>query len=201
MKYAAGFLVVFALMFQSSGSHGDTVKNIVGGKMLLNNLGETFDFRFNVPSLVPQVNKVETSEINNGKLIVESYYVGEGLVARSQYAVFGGFNSTTTAGYEDESIFLDRIGKSKFYKDRLSGGATNEYAWGSANAVEVRKDNCYWLHLGKRIKPSSDYTGRSKDLLVSIVGCLSLNDSPKELLRKLGHASDVDKMEFASRRQ
>lgn len=197
-KSLLALLIIMLLV--SPSSNAEQGKDIEGGTTLLTNRGEIQNFNVNIPTLIPEINSVKLKEVNNGKQLIESYYIGSTLISRSQFVRFGGYGNSSTINYESDSAFINRIKDMRLYKDRLVGGTVKEITWGTSSAVEIRKGQCYWVNLSKRIKPPSELTGSRKDLLVTVAGCTDLKHSTRDMLKMLGFATDLDKSNFASRR-
>ena len=114
-------------VFSATNLRAESGKDVLGRTIKLKDKGSTGDFKFNIPTFLPAINRVTTIEVNNGRQLVEKYYVGSSLVGTAVFASRGGFNSSSSTHFSQIDSFIEKIKKNSFYTKYLIGSTTEKF--------------------------------------------------------------------------
>ncbi|MBT4772809.1 MAG: hypothetical protein HON96_10270 [Rhodospirillaceae bacterium] len=108
-RIAAAALALF-LAACTSGSEGVTVS---GSRTVFSDpvVIDIVNARFNIPSLLPEVDSVRRTLRDNGSVVVETYYIGDAPIVVVEHASEAWFSDLTLSNAIDEDDFRTFLGR------------------------------------------------------------------------------------------
>jgi len=150
----------------TSGSEGLTVG---GARTVFSDpvVVDIVNARFNIPSLLPEVDSVRRTLRDNGAVVVETYYIGGAPIVVVEHASEAWFSDLTLAKAIDEADFRAFIGRTI-----MGAGAPviSRVPRGQGRGFVAMDGDCIAFHFFKRIKGTTGFENDTQNPDTFIVG-------------------------------
>lgn len=144
--------------------------------------------RFNIPSLMPQVDGVRRTLRDNGTVVIETYYVGRAPVVIVEHAGDAWFSDITLANAIDEDAFRSFLARTAM-RDRSP--EISRIPGERLQGFLAREGECMAFHFFKRVKGSTSYDNDTQNPDTFIVGFACGVDAD-QFLERFGFMSPED---------
>ncbi|MEP4377925.1 MAG: hypothetical protein ABJ215_17450 [Alphaproteobacteria bacterium] len=158
--------VALLLAACASGREGTTVggaRTVFADPVVV----DIVDARFNIPSLLPEVDHVRRTLRDNGSVVVETYFIGEAPIVVVEHASEAWFSDLTLANAIDETAFRDFLGRTIM---RTGKPVISKVPRGQGRGFVAMDGDCIAFHFFKRIKGATGFDNDMQNPDTFIVG-------------------------------
>jgi hypothetical protein len=182
-------VVVLALLLAActSGSAGLTVG---GARTVFSNpvVVDIVNARFNIPSLLPEVDRVRRTLRDNGSVVVETYYIGDAPIVVVEHASEAWFSDLTLSKAIDEAGFRDFLGHTIMAAGRP---VISKVPRGQGRGFVATDGDCIAFHFFKRIKGTTGFDNDTQNPDTFIVG-FTCGDNAASFIDRFGFMSPAE---------
>lgn len=171
----------------TSGSEGLTVG---GARTVFSDpvVVDIVDARFNIPSLLPEVDRVRRTLRDNGSVLVETYYIGAAPIIVVEHASEAWFSDLTLAKAIDETGFRDFVGRTIMGAGRP---VISKVPRGQGRGFVAVDGDCIAFHFFKRIKGVTGFDNDTQNPDTFIVG-FTCGDNAASFVDRFGFMSPAE---------
>jgi len=179
--------VALLLAACASGNEGTTVG---GARTVFSDpvVVDIADARFNIPFLLPAVDRVRRTLRDNGAVMVETYYVGETPIIVVEHASEAWFSDLSLSNAIDETGFRDFLARTA-----MGAGtpAVSRIPRGQGRGFVAVDGDCIAFHFFKRIKGDTGFDNDTRNPDTFIVG-FTCGDNAPGFLDRFGFMGPAD---------
>lgn len=123
--------------------------------------------RFNIPSLLPEVDSVRRTLRDNGSVVIETYYIGPAPIVVVEHASEAWFSDLTLAKAIDEEGFRDFLGRTIMGAGKP---VISKLPPGQGRGFVAVDGDCIAFHFFKRVKGTTGFENDLQNPDTFIVG-------------------------------
>ena len=144
--------------------------------------------RFNIPSLLPEVDRVRRTLRDNGSVVVETYYIGDAPIVVVEHAREAWFSDLTLSKAIDETGFRDFLGHTI-----LGAGkpVISKVPRGQGQGFVATDGGCIAFHFFKRVKGTTGFDNDTQNPDTFIVG-FTCGDGAASFVDRFGFMSPAE---------
>lgn len=189
-------IVALALLLAActAGNQGTTVG---GARTVFSDpvVVDIVDARFNIPSLLPEVDRVRRTLRDNGAVMVETYYIGDSPIIVVEHASEAWFSDLSLSNAIDEADFRAFLG-------RTAMGRGNPHVSpvprGLGRGFVAVDGDCIAFHFFKRVKGDTGFDNDTRNPDTFIVG-FTCGDNAASFLDRFGFMRPADALRIGRR--
>ncbi|MBT4906642.1 MAG: hypothetical protein HOK98_16500 [Rhodospirillaceae bacterium] len=183
----AAVAVALLLAACTSGNEGLTVG---GARTVFSDpiVVDIVDARFNIPSLLPEVDRVRRTLRDNGSVVVETYYIGDAPIIVVEHASEAWFSDLTLANAIDETAFRDFLGRTVMAAGKP---VISKVPRGQGRGFVATDGDCIAFHFFKRIKGTTGFDNDTQNPDTFIVG-FTCGDNAASFVGRFGFMSPAE---------
>jgi len=181
--------VTMALLLSActTGSDGTTVG---GARTIFSDpvVVDIVDARFNIPSLLPEVDRVRRTLRDNGAVVVETYYIGDAPIIVVEHASEAWFSDLSLSNAIDETDFRDFLGRTIM---GVGNPVVSQLPPGQGRGFVAIDGDCIAFHFFKRIKGDTGFDNDTRNPDTFIVG-FTCGDNATSFVDRFGFMSPAE---------
>ena len=171
----------------TSGNEGTTVggtRTVFSDPVVV----DIVDARFNIPSLLPEVDRVRRTLRDNGTVMVETYYIGDAPIIVVEHASEAWFSDLTLAKAIDETGFRDFLERTIMAAGKP---VISKVPRALGRGFVATDGDCIAFHFFKRIKGFTGFDNDTQNPDTFIVG-FTCGDNAAGFIDRFGFMSPAE---------
>ena len=157
-----------AVLLSACASESET-RTVVGARTVFSDpvVVDIVDARFNIPTLMPEVDAVRRTIRDNGSVVIETYYIRDAPIVVVEHASEAWFSDLTLASAINEAEFRAFVGRT------IMGAGSPEIAavpGAQGRGFVATEGDCIAFHFFKRIKGMTGFDNDTQNPDTFIVG-------------------------------
>lgn len=181
--------MTLALFLAACASENETL-TVGGARTVFSDpvVVDIVDARFNIPSLLPEVDNVRRTLRDNGSVLVETYYIGSAPIVVVEHASEAWFSDVALSSALDEAGFRTFLGRTA-----MGSGAPviSRIPRGQGQGFVALDGDCIAFHFFKRIKGTTGFDNDTQNPDTFIVG-FTCGDDVGNFVDRFGFMSPAD---------
>lgn len=153
------------------------------------------DARFNIPSLLPEVDHVRRTVRDNGSVLVETYYIGDAPIIVVEHASEAWFSDLTLSNAIDEAGFRDFLSRTIMARGTP---VISQVPRGQGRGFVATDGDCIAFHFFKRIKGATGFDNDTQAPDTFIVG-FTCGDDAASFVDRFGFMSPAESARIGRR--
>ncbi len=182
--------VVFVTLLLAACASGDEGRTVGGARTFFSEpiAVDIAVARFNIPLLLPEVDRVRRTVRDNGAVVVETYYIGDAPIIVVEHASEAWFSDLTLAKAIDETTFRDFLGRTIMAAGKP---VISRLPRGQGRGFIATDGDCIAFHFFKRIKGATGFDNDRQNPDTFIVG-FTCGESAAVFIDRFGYMSPAE---------
>lgn len=179
-----------AALFLTACTSGNEALTVGGARTVFSDpvAVDIVNARFNIPSLLPEVDRVRRTLRDNGSVLVEAYYIGDAPIIVVEHASEAWFSDLTLSKAIDEIAFRDFLEHTIM---RAGKPVISKVPQGQGRGFVATDGDCIAFHFFKRVKGTTGFDNDTRNPDTFIVG-FTCGDSAASFIDRFGFMSPAE---------